>query len=116
MFALDQEVRLLHDWALENGVSLWAIHRPGVDKVLADYLSRNRPDPLEWSLASRVCVKLFAMWGQPQVDLFASPHNYRVNLWFSRHHHPQATAVNAIAQRWTGLTVYASPQIRWTRR
>ena len=110
-FVLNREARLLHDWAGDNAVSLWAIHRPGVDNVLADYLSRNRPDPLEWCLASRICAKLFMMWGQPQIDLFATHTNHRLNLWFGRYHHPQAAAVNALAQCWTGLSVYAFPPI-----
>jgi len=99
----------LYEWAVKHRVTMQAVHRPGVDNVLADYLSRTRPDPTEWSLHPKVCQSLFQMWGRPQIDLFASPQNHKLPLWFSRHPCPQATAVNAMAQTWTGWRVYAFP-------
>ena len=106
---LCQEAMLLHEWALQHGVTVRAVHRPGVDNALADFLSRNRPDPTEWSLSSRACSKLFRHWGTPQVDLFASQQNHKLPVWFSRHSCLEATAVDAFQQNWQGLKVYAFP-------
>ena len=110
-WSLNQEACQLHEWALSHQIQLQAVHRPGLDNVLADFLSRNRPDPTEWSLLPSVCQKLFQMWGQPQIDLFASLQNHQLPLWFSRHPCPQALAVDALAQPWTGWSVYAFPPI-----
>ena len=114
--ALNQETRLLYNWAVANRVTLGAIHRPGVDNILADFLSRNRPDPLEWSLSPVICEKLFHLWNRPQIDLFASAHNHKLDLWFSGRNCPEATAVDAFAQSWTGWYVYAFPPFNLIRR
>ena len=106
---LCQETLSLYEWAMEYQVQLKAVHRPGVDNQLADYLSRNRPDDNEWSLAGRAVRRLFHHWGTPQVDLFASHLNHQLPVWFSRLPHPMASAVDALSQQWTGLYVYAFP-------
>ena len=108
-WSLCLEARLLYDWAIQHQVTLRAIHRPGVDNVLADYLSRSRPDPLEWSLSKRVCEDLFSQWGRPQIDLFASQQNHRLPLWYSRLPCPEALGSDAFTHSWTGLHVYAFP-------
>ena len=74
---LCDEAGLLTLWSLQHNVTLSAIHRPGVDNQLADFLSRNRPDPTEWSLSDYACRRLFSMWGLPQLDLFASLENHK---------------------------------------
>ena len=106
---LYKESLLLYTWAQSHQVRLRAIHRPGVDNELADFLSRNRPDPSEWVLSQKVCDRLFRMWSLPQVDLFASHQNHRLPVWFGRYPHPQAAAHDALSQCWTGLSVYAFP-------
>jgi hypothetical protein len=110
-WTLCQETFRLFEWSLEHQVTLRAVHRPGVDNELADYLSRNRPDPTEWSLSRRAARRLFRHWGTPQVDLFASSGNHHLPTWFSRLPHPMATAVDALAQQWSGLFVYAFPPL-----
>ena len=106
---LCQEARSLHLWLMQVHVTAFAVHRPGVDNELADYLSRNRPDPNEWSLSQRVCQALFRRWGKPQIDLFASPANHKLPMWFGRWQSQGATAVDAFAQTWRGWRVYAFP-------
>ena len=108
-YILCQEALRLHEWMCQFNVTLQAIHRPGVNNELADYLSRNRPDPTEWSLSLHSCRKLFKLWGTPQVDLFAAPDNHKLPTWFSKIPHPLAAGTNAFNQTWTGLFVYAFP-------
>ena len=107
--SLCKEALLLHEWIRTIKVSLIAVHRPGVCNELADYLSRNRPDPTEWSLAQHSYNYIVSRWGKPQLDLFASPANHKAALWFSRLPHPGAAAVDAFNQSWTGWSVYAFP-------
>ena len=113
---LCEEALRVYAWMQEYNVTVVAVHRPGVNNELADFLSRNRPDPTEWSLSHRACSKLFRHWGTPQVDLFASPMNHKLPTWFSRHSCSAATAVDAFAQSWSGLFVYAFPPINLIRR
>ena len=110
------ETAQLFGWMQEYNVQVLAVHRPGVNNELADYLSRTRPDPTEWSLSNRACSNLFRLWGTPQVDLMASPQNHKLPTWYSRHTHPQATATDAFSQRWTGLFVYAFPPLNLVKR
>ena len=108
---LCEEAATLTLWALQHNVMLAAVHRPGVDNQLADFLSRNVPDPTEWSLSDCACQRLFSMWGRPQVDLFASAENHKLPTWFSRHLCEGAQAPDALTQAWTGLSVYAFPPL-----
>ena len=48
---LCQEALSMHHWMMQHQVTAFAVHQPRVDNELADYLSRNRPDPNEWSLS-----------------------------------------------------------------
>ena len=106
-----QEAVELHHWLISQNIQVFAVHRPGVNNELADYLSRNRPDPTEWSLNPNAARKLFRRWGTPQIDLFATHLNYKVPLWFSRLEHQAAAGTDAFAQSWKGWFVYAFPPI-----
>ena len=48
--ALNQEALRLYEWVVPRNIQLQAVHHPGVDNILADYLSRHVADPMEWSL------------------------------------------------------------------
>ena len=81
---LCQEAIAINEWLIVRQASVVAVHRPGVDNQLADLLSRNRPDPTEWSLADSVgaclwqrvgassggCVRLSS---QPQAPCLVQP-------------------------------------------
>ena len=110
-WSLWEETKLLFSFLQGCHATLVAVHQPGVDNELADYLSRTRPDPHEWSLQPRVVQRLFAIWGRPQVDAFASHMNHHLPVWFSRSPHPEAAAVDALTQSWTGLSLFAFPPI-----
>ena len=45
--ALNRESMLLYEWVIPRKIQLQAVHRPEVDNVLADYLSRHVVDPTE---------------------------------------------------------------------
>ena len=113
---LCQEALLLHEWMLQFNITMTAVHRPGVNNELADYLSRNLPDPTEWSLSPQSCARLFEHWHTPQVDPFAAHTNFKYQVWFSRSPHPMAAATDAFRQTWTGLSVYAFPPFNLIQR
>ena len=59
--ALNHETMLLYEWAIPIGSQLQAVYQTGVDKVLADYLSQNVADPIEWMLDRKIVRCLFEM-------------------------------------------------------
>ena len=80
---LNDKACALYKWAISRSLKLQAIHRLGINNELADYLSHNRPDPIEWHLSPLIAQHLFWRWGRPQVDLFASHQNHQLPCWFS---------------------------------
>ena len=106
---LDLEVRLFFQWLIPRNIRVTAVYRPGLDNTLADYLSRHRADSREWSLCSRVVSRLFATWGTPQVDLFASQANHKLPLYFSLLPDPRAAGLDALSLCWSNRLLYAFP-------
>ena len=47
------EACTLYCWAIRQNVHMRAIHQPGVNNQLANYLSRNRSNPLSWASARK---------------------------------------------------------------
>ena len=99
-------------WCLANQIQLSAIHVPGVDNVLADFLSRQEVDQREWSLHGRVVNQVFFRWGRPLIDLFASVHNYKIKTFCSLLPTPLALSSNAFTVDWGRFAlVYAYPPL-----
>ena len=66
---------------LENQILLKAAHLAGSRNILADNLSRVKILPTEWSLNDAVAHRLFQIWGQPLIDLFASEMNRKTSVF-----------------------------------
>jgi hypothetical protein len=99
-------------WCHAEGVSLSAVHIPGDDNLIADSLSRGRSImPTEWSLDPEVARQVFAVFGEPLVDLFATRKNKILPVYCTRGNDPEAFAQDALSFEWTGLTAYAFPPI-----
>ena len=87
-------------WCIGQNIQLSAIHVPGVDNELADFLSREEIDQREWALHGLIARKIFALWGRPQIDLFASIHNRKVDRFCSLLPSPLAEKRNAFLLDW----------------
>ncbi len=59
-------------WSQGKLLSLRAVHIPGHLNMGADILSRQGPRPGEWMLHPEVVKKIWRVFGQAQVDLFAT--------------------------------------------
>ena len=94
-------------WATRRNITLCAEHIPGVDNVGADQESRKQMGLAEWMLNKAIFNKIHRRWGPLQVDLFAARHNYQLQRYFSYGPDPGAEVVDALAQSWKGLRVYA---------
>ena len=97
-------------WCLQRGIHLLAAHIPGEDNLVADFLSRGKFLPSEWTLNplifQRICRVLTL---QPEIDLFASTLNFQLPKYCSRSRDPQAWKVDPLSFRWSGLRLYAFP-------
>ena len=102
--------RQLFQWADEHAVLLVARHIPGHLNVIADRLSRrHQVIHTEWSLAPEVARKLWQLWGQPHVDLFATRENTKLPTFVSPLQDSQAWRTDALSFSWDNLWMYAYP-------
>ena len=63
----------LWEWCLPRQVHLSAIHIPGEENFLADFLSRGSSLPTEWMLKKSIFAKICQVLSPPpEIDLFAS--------------------------------------------
>ena len=53
----------------------------------------------------------FSYLGEPMIDLFASFHNKKMDIFCTWDHHPQALAVDAFSMSWNQMFAYAFPLI-----
>ncbi|KAK6046410.1 hypothetical protein COOONC_16085 [Cooperia oncophora] len=106
---LNKLTRLLWLWALKRHLKLLASYKPGVQNVEADLLSRRSNDSSDYSLDGKTTMLLFAKWGVPKIDLFASRWNNKCQKYFSFFPDPGAAGVDAFAQDWSETYGYAFP-------
>lgn len=85
-------------------------HIPGKFNVLADSLSRkNQIIPSEWTLHPEILLPLWAMWGLPTIDLFATWKTTRLPRYVSPIPDPEAWRINALTFHWEQSLMYAFP-------
>jgi ribonuclease HI len=98
-------------WCQDNKVQLQAIHIPGSRNLLADKLSRHMSSPTEWELKDQIVNRIFQIWGQPQMDLFATQVNKKLPQYCSLFPDSQAFHQDALAIRWNNMFLYAFPPL-----
>ena len=100
----------IRSWCTRQQVTLRARHIPGRLNVIADKLSRlGQTIQTEWSLHPEVFQAVCSRWHQPQVDLFATRFNNKLQQFVSPVPDPQAWAVDALSLSWEYLDPYAFP-------
>ncbi len=97
-------------WFQDKFLSLRAVYIPGHLNVGADILSRQGPRPGEWSLHPEMVKQIWRVFGQAQVDLFATRQTSHCPLWYSLTH-PAPLGLDAMVQTWPRLRLYAFPPI-----
>jgi hypothetical protein len=105
--------RLAHQilvWAQGKLLSLRAVYIPGRLNVGADTLSRQGLLSGEWMLHTEVVEQIWRVFGQAQVDLFATQETAQCPLWYSLRH-PAPLGLDAMVQAWPRLRLYAFPPI-----
>ena len=105
----NEQAQLIWAWIEHHESWLTISHIPGVQNVTADYKSRHFSDNVEWSLSPVHFHKLCHVFGQPDIDLFASRLNRKVETYVSFCPDPFATHIDAFAISWRNTFFYAFP-------
>ena len=96
-------------WCISRKIYLTAAHIPGKTNIQADQASRLFNDRTEWQLDKSVFKKLLAIFGKPEVEMFASRLNHQLPLYVAWIPDPEAIAVDAFTQNWTEHYIYFNP-------
>ena len=101
----------IFQWCLNRNISILAAHIPGKKNSLADSLSRGnvKVKVTEWSLNCSVAETLFNIYTKPNIDLFATKENRKIQTFCSPYPDPEAWSCDALACNWTGMYAYAFP-------
>ena len=103
-------------WCIAKGIWLSAAHLPGSKNVLADQASRQFNDTTEWMLDKSVFCKLTEIWGEPQLDIFASRLNTQCKNYISWKPDPGALFIDAFTINWSHSKNYLSPPFTLVNR
>ena len=100
----------IFEFCLLHSICIQSLHIPGRLNETADALSRcTLPPTAEWTLCQCVCDRIFALWGRPFVDLFATRQNRRLPQFVSPIPDRLAWAADALSMDWRGLDAYLFP-------
>ena len=97
------------EYCRQNDIYISAAHIPGKHNVLADEASRQFFDAAEWAIPDKVFRGLVNYHGMPEIDLFASRLNYKVDTYVSWLPDPESTYIDAMKIKWSGRFIYAFP-------
>ena len=101
----------LYQMTIKHHIQIPAAHLAGHKNILANQLSRTKVLPLEWGLNDQIMNKIFAIWGKPMIDLFASDNNHKLPIYCSWIPSQKAFAIDALSIPWNNMEAYAFPPI-----
>ena len=111
---MQMTIRLLK-WCDSKAITLVPVHLPGVHNIQADSLSRvGQTLTTEWTMAMESLRPVFAKWGKPQIDMFATFANRRLVKFVSPYPDPRVEWTDAMSMPWDkerGL-LYAFPPFK----
>lgn len=90
----------LFSLAASRHLTLSAVHLPGRSNVWADALSRTAASSVEWSLDPDAFHDLVDLYGEPEVDLFASTTNHLLPQFLTRTVATAAGGPDALLTSW----------------
>lgn len=93
---------------MDRNIWLSASHIAGVENTEADFLSRHKNNDLEWKLDTAVFDKIIEIYGQFDIDLFASRHNFQFKPYVPYTPDINAEAIDAFSILWRikGVTFF----------
>ncbi|KHJ93705.1 site-specific recombinase, phage integrase family [Oesophagostomum dentatum] len=107
---LSKAAKELWSWASARNIRIMAAHKSGSSNMEADRESKTFVrEKFEWGLDKEVVEKLFKLYGKPQVDLFTSRLNHKLESYFSLYADSYATKIDCFTHSWSGMFAYAFP-------
>ena len=107
--ACNEVAQAILAWCEEREIFLSVAHIPGIDNDLADFKFRHFSDNVEWSLNDKLFKKVVKVFGEPEIDLFATRLNNKVDKYVSWKPDPTAFAIDAFSLEWSNMYFYAFP-------
>ena len=96
-------------WCIGHNTWPSITHLAGIQNVAADFASRNFNERTEWSLHEDVYHKIVGVFGMPELDLFASRLNTKLDKFVSWRPDPGALHVDAFTMDWSSIYAYCFP-------
>lgn len=93
-----------------NGISIEMQWIPRDQNACADYISRI-VDFDDWGISDTVFRHLNSIWGNSEVDWFASWHNKKLEIFYSRYWNPGSSGVDAFSFHWGGVNGWFVPPV-----
>ena len=101
-------IKNIWEFCIRRNLWFFASYMKSTRNKVADAESRKLRDNLEWwSLHDTLFEKIIAKFGKPDIDLFASRANFKVDKYISYYPDPDANGVNAFAISWSDLQFHA---------
>ena len=97
------------DWLEQRNLWVVIAHIPGSENDIADYKSRNFQDNLEWEVKQKNFQKICRVFGTPDVDLFASRLNRKVETYVAWNPEPGAWRIDAFSFKWSNAFYFVFP-------
>ncbi|CAG2246252.1 unnamed protein product [Mytilus edulis] len=91
-------------------VSLEVEWIPRAENEIADYISRII-DTDDWGVAVHVFEYLDSLWGPHEIDWFASDHNHRLPVFYSRYWNVHSMGIDAFTVNWQGINGWYVPPV-----
>lgn len=104
--ALNNLATDIWSWCINRNIHLSIGFVSGVLNSEADKLSRKINDDLEWTLDNNIFQSIVDRFGQPDIDLFASRLNHKLDKYVSYTPDPHAFAVDAFSISWSDFYGY----------
>ena len=101
--------QMIWEWSEAKAIWLTIAHIPGSQNTLADFMSRNFSDNIEWEISDKNFNRICKMFGKPQVDMFASRLNNKLPCYVSWAPDPGAWEIDAFTLSWTDHFLYLFP-------
>ena len=91
-----------------HGQKIWlsASHIAGIDYKEADFLSRDKHSDMEWMLNKDIFQEIQNIYGDCDIDLFASKFNHQIDRYISFTPDKHAHAIDAFTIDWSNLKCY----------
>ena len=105
----DKIAREVWDVCIQHHCWISAAHIPGTKNIVADRESRQFHDAAEWMLQDSVFKYILSIWGVPDMDMFATRINKKLDKYCSWKPDPGAMHVDAFSISWEGLYIYCFP-------